>query len=237
MLHPHHLQLIVFACSLWSACNSPGPIDQKLAHHFDSHGGVQARCSCSCDGGLGGGDGHGGGSRRGVRPQRPLPLPACHPRCSPSSPFQAVLPCGADRGQDLHVQPAQVILLPCSDGAQWTAAAQQVRPHRSARLPLRTSVSHSLPFNHHVLPSMERFFLRILILLMNTYYSSLHVSIHEPTVRLSRASILASIERYCELFESIRGDLTENEFVCEIFLQVIHFHTEGRKRRSLSKKT
>ena len=28
MLHPHHLQLIVFACSLWSACNSPGPIDQ-----------------------------------------------------------------------------------------------------------------------------------------------------------------------------------------------------------------
>jgi hypothetical protein len=56
--------------------------------------------------------------------------------CLPA--VQAVLQRGEERGQDVHVQPAQGVVVPRPDGAQRPPAAQQVRPHRPARLPLRT---------------------------------------------------------------------------------------------------
>jgi len=79
-----------------------------------------------------GGDGHGGGAQRGcggVQPKCAVSVLEGHSGSATCGAQQAVLQRGAERGQELHVQPAQDVVVPRPDGGQRIAAAQEVRPH------------------------------------------------------------------------------------------------------------
>jgi hypothetical protein len=116
------------------------PVRVARAVHSSSHGRAEGCSSEHHCGARGGGHGGGGGERcwKSVQPRRPVPLRQGHPGSSSSGAQSGVLPCGEERGQELHVQPAEVGLIPRPDGAQRTPAAEEVRSHRSARLSLRT---------------------------------------------------------------------------------------------------